>query len=156
MVLGMFGLLPGWCPGGTADFATSTDPQPLKMHRMGEDDRPWKARPWQFSLVELFGWTCVVALWAFAIHHADLAHYWWYWLAGMVVGPLVTLVLVGGPGPWWIRCCLGLLSIAAALVLLRWDDFLTSGVFLTSAYLALWYAVRHLDGALGSSSARDA
>jgi hypothetical protein len=48
----------------------------------------------RFSLVEIFGWTMVVALWAFALRFAGVNFiidaYWWVWIATASIAPLVV------------------------------------------------------------------
>lgn len=51
------------------------------------------AEPFRFSLVEIFGWTMIVALWAFALRFAGVNFiidtYWWVWIATAAVAPLL-------------------------------------------------------------------
>ena len=159
LTLELAGLLPGWRP---MDAATTSpqgtralDSRLMKSLGLRISGRSQEERPWQFSLVELFGWTCVVALWAFAVRHADLAPYSWSWLARAVVAPLLMVVLLGGPGSWWVRAgCV--LSIFVLLLLLARTNagihlLLAKHLILAqAAYLTLWYVVRRLDGALGT------
>jgi hypothetical protein len=48
----------------------------------------------RFSLVEIFGWTMIVALWAFALRFAGVNFiidaYWWVWIVTASVAPLVV------------------------------------------------------------------
>lgn len=54
--------------------------------------------PFQISLVEIFGWTMIVALWAFGLRFAGVNFlidaYWWVWIVTAAVAPLaVTPIL---------------------------------------------------------------
>lgn len=48
----------------------------------------------RFSLVEIFGWTMIVALWAFALRFAGVNFivdaYWWVWLVAAALAPLLV------------------------------------------------------------------
>ena len=54
-------------------------------------DQPESLR---FSLVEMFGWTMIVALWSFALRLAGVNFiidaYWWVWIATAAIAPLVV------------------------------------------------------------------
>jgi hypothetical protein len=152
LALGMVGLLPGWIPDSSADSMAETRISALETDRWEEGDRSRKARSWQFSLVELFGWTCVVALWAFAAHHAYWNRFSWHLLIGVVV-PLLMVFLLGGPGSWRLRIgCLGIVISFMLMIAPRgFGIFLIITGQIPALYLAFWYVVRRLDGALGES-----
>ncbi len=160
LVLWLLGWLPGWrsrdADGNNTDLrilnqAGNITDSPSDENK-GNEETPEPSRPWQFSLVELFGWTCIVALWAFAMHHANLVPYPWSWLIRAVTVPLLMVLLLGGPGSWPLRSgCV--LAVSALILLVRGSLGLgTVGLIssIPAIYLALWYVVRRLDGALGT------
>ena len=157
LVMQLLGWLPGWNSRCTIDCAADSyvlGPTMSVMDSQNGDEISGKMRPWRFSVIEIFGWTCVVALWAYALHHAILAPYKWTWLARAVMVPLLMVVLLGGPGSWQLRCgCVGLV-IGMLLLMQRTYGVVVLSVFylIPTTYLALWYAVRRLDGSQGSSS----
>ncbi len=68
-----------WC-GYQAELDCVTSPSP---------------EPFRISLVEVFGWSLVVALWSFAARHADfsiVAEYdWWLWFSCATLVPLAMI-----------------------------------------------------------------
>jgi len=158
LTLELAGLLPGWRPMDAATTppqgTRSLDPRLMESLGLKVSDRSPEKRPWQFSLVELFGWTCVVALWAFAVRHADLAPYSWSWLARAVVVPILLVVLLGGPGFWWVRAGCVLSTLVLRLMLARSSvgihlPLVSYMTLVQAATLGLWCVVRRLDGSLG-------
>ena len=159
LAMRLLGWLPGWnsrCTSECAAVPSLWEPPPFlreppmsAMESQDEDKTIEKLRPWQFSVVELFGWSCIVALWAYALHHAILRpHPWGWWLARATMVPLLMVGLLGGPGSWRLRCgCVGLVIGLMLFMQRAYGVAVLSAFYLIPVvYLALWYAVRRLDG----------
>ncbi len=109
----------------------------------------------QFPVVEMFGWTCIVAIWSFAGRHARIDDdFYGLFFANSVTIPLFVIALLGRLSGWWFRVFLLLLAYGAAIFMARltagrFDSdvgFVLLGMNLTQVtYLALWCVVRRLD-----------
>jgi len=118
------------------------------------------ARPWQVSLIELFGWSIIVSVWAFVARHATwsiVADGWWcVWLATSVLAPIATATACLQPAKPAVKL-LSLLSLFASLPLgvlfLRTFDqgpllgWLAALAGTQITYLLLWWAVLKMDQA---------
>ena len=133
--------------------------------------RKWSPRneqekqKFQFSVIEMFGWTCLAAIWAFAAHHARMEDdFYGLYLTNSVIVPLAMVALLNCSCVWWFRGFLILLGYAVAILMARFTagrfdsdaDFILLGLNLTQVtYLALWYAVQRLDDAMNVLPAED-
>lgn len=66
----------------------------LRACGVGAEKRDDNHQHVRFPLVEMFGWTMIVALWAFGLRLAGMNFiidaYWWVWIATATVAPLVV------------------------------------------------------------------
>ena len=156
------GLLPGW---------SAPCSQPLRLISISRQELPStpgqvpaekSAGPsvarssfrWQFSVLELLGWTCVTALWAYALRNAVLKIYHLNLLTAMVLVPLLIAFLWGGPGSWWGRFLLVLPAILVIMIFQRGAEVLPYYTDLVQAvFVSCWYLVLRLDGIVGPSQA---
>jgi hypothetical protein len=157
LAMRLLGWLPGWnsrCSIERAAAPSLWEPTRSAVESQDEGETIGKLGPWRFPVVELFGWSCIVALWAYALHLAILKPHWTWWLARAVMVPLLMVVLLGGPGSWQLRCgCVGLVIGMMLLMQRTYGVGVLSVIYLIpTTYLALWYAVRRLDGSLEVSS----
>jgi len=122
-----------------------------------------KNEKFRYSVIEMFGWTTVVAIWAFAWHHATADDdFYGLFLANLTGIPLVTIVLVCRSNRWRYLA-LWMLVVYAIAILSVW---FTTGRFDSDAgfvllwgnltqvtYLGIWYAVERLDLSMRSHQA---
>ena len=110
---------------------------------------------WQFSLVELLGWTIVVAIGSAAISRAELPpleqfhSLWGTLLSGVVAGVLVALFLAPGPKHDRVAFVVGCLLVAVYLIGGDvWGEFDREDALITGALVAIigfWVLVVRLD-----------
>jgi hypothetical protein len=112
----------------------------------------------RFSLVEMFGWTMVVALWAFALRFATanfiIDAYWWVWIvtasvAPLVVTPILFANLSLGSRPFALLA-LYLFTLIAYAIGKRFMDgpmplWALSMAITQITYISAWWAVVRTD-----------
>ena len=157
LAMRLLGWLPGWSSRCSTERVTAPsvwEPTRSAVGSLDVSETIGKPETWRFPVVELFGWSCMVALWAYALHLAILKPQWTWWLARAVMVPSLMVVLLGGPGSCYLRSgCVGLV-IGMMLFMQRTYGVgvLTVFYLIPATYLALWYAVCRLDGSLEVSS----
>ncbi len=115
----------------------------------------------QFSLVEIFGWTIIVAFWAFALRFADFRiitqDLWWIWLGCAVLIPLcIVLVFFKQllPGTRLLRLMVAYLFALVLYGIARIYDKgpLPSWAFAMAitqiTYITAWWAVMRMDAVM--------
>lgn len=117
----------------------------------------------RFPLIEYFGWSIVVAIWAFMWRYTDLRQlqyekYWWSWF-GCSIAPVVVLPLVFGKiqvGARILRLMVLYLLVLLGYALVRFTANLqgpfpawaTVMVSTQITYIAAWWAVMQLDAVM--------
>ncbi|TWU29520.1 hypothetical protein [Bythopirellula polymerisocia] len=120
----------------------------------------------QFSLVEIFGWTIIVAFWAFAVRFADFAivtqKTWWIWLLWAALIPLVLAFAFFKPlqpGTRLLRLMVAYLFALLLFGIARIYDQgpLPSWAFAMAitqiTYITAWWAVMRMDEVMGERRA---
>jgi hypothetical protein len=133
-------------------------------------DAGGEGRPLRWSLMEMFGWSIIVAVWAFAVRFGDFrilsSGDWWLWYGVSTLVPLAMLALFFGevpPGTRVLRLMVMVLTLflvygvgrkhGAAILPNDVDSrMLLSYVCLLAftqvIYLAVWWAVMRMDDTL--------
>jgi hypothetical protein len=127
-------------------------------------------QPFQFSLVEMFGWTMIVALWAFAFRASSgrilLDRYFIIWLVASTIAPLMVAPVLYGKFSTAMRL-VGLVSVyllvllSYVIVLYYFDKPVPANdwvfpifhwafglVFTQISYISAWWAVIRMDEAM--------
>jgi hypothetical protein len=112
----------------------------------------------QFSLIEIFGWTMIVALWAFAVRFAStgflLDGYWALWIATATMAPLMLIPVLfsnSSPVARLVKLVgLYLLSFLAYVVGSRYMQgplplWAFSMAITQTTYISAWWAVVRMD-----------
>ncbi len=122
-----------------------------------------KNEKFRYSVIEMFGWTTIVAIWAFGWRHATAEDdFYALYLANLTAIPLITIALVGRSSRW--RCLVILILVACAIAAVSvWlvtgrSEKLFIFVFLIgnltqAIYLGIWYAVQRFDWSQADSRA---
>lgn len=125
---------------------------------IGIRPEPASGEPIRFSLVEMFGWSMIVALWAFAVRFATTGFlidaYWFLWAITATVAPILLVPVLFGD--WsvarrmFMLFVLYLLAIAAYVVGSRyWNGPLPFWAFSMAitqmTYISAWWAVVRMD-----------
>ncbi len=119
---------------------------------------PASGEPIRFSLVEMFGWSMIVALWAFAIRYATMEFatdkYWFLWAITALVAPILLLPVLFGAWSVGTRLLmlvvLYLVAIAVYIIGSRyWDGPLALWAFSMAitqiTYISAWWAIVRMD-----------
>jgi hypothetical protein len=119
------------------------------------------AEPFRFSLVEMFGWSMVVALWAFALRFAGVNFiidaYWWVWIvtasiAPLVITPILFANLSLGSRPFALLAVYLFTLIVYALGKRFMDGpmplWALSMALTQITYISAWWAVVRIDEAM--------
>jgi general stress protein CsbA len=119
-------------------------------------------QPFQFSLIEMFGWSMIVALWAFAFRSsAGKFPVDWYtsvWLVGAIVAPLCVLPALYGKMSITQRLAAFLASYVLVLVFsgVAYKYYGNEAIINFSlimaitqiSYISTWWAVMRMDEAM--------
>ena len=113
----------------------------------------------QFPLIEMFGWTTIVAIWSLGMHYASRPTFfdsdWILIVPNWTLLPIIVVTALGLRRAWWVRL---LIVFGFAIVIAFISADLSSGPMdrflwyillpanlVQSGYLVLWYVVQHLD-----------
>lgn len=133
-------------------------------------------KKFQFSLVEIFGWSIVVAFWAFAVRYADFSIFavrfanfdllyqelWWIWLMCAVLIPLALVLVFFKPLPPGTRLLRLMVAYLFALLLYGVARLYDRGPLPSWAfamaitqitYITAWWAVMRMDEVMGERRA---
>ncbi len=119
-----------------------------------------------FSLVEIFGWTIIVAFWAFAVRYADFRivtqELWWIWLLCAVLIPWVLVLVFFKPLQPGTRLLRLMVAYLFALVLYGIARIYDQGPLPSWAfamaitqitYITAWWAVMRMDSVMSERKA---
>ncbi len=108
----------------------------------------------RYSVIEMFGWTTVAAIWAFAFRHATTGDdFYTLYFANFTTIPIITVALVCR-SRWRYLAILILAALAIAILSVRFitgrfdlvvGPTLLWGNLTQVTYLGIWYAVQCLD-----------
>ncbi|MDZ4656382.1 MAG: hypothetical protein SH868_02260 [Bythopirellula sp.] len=139
-------------------FTVSLGSALFRLCGIGKQDRDAPSELFQFSLVEIFGWTMIVALWAFAMRFAGvdflIDKYLIVWIVAASLAPLLLVpVLFGRVSTGWrLLGFLGvyIVTFAAYGVSAKWMDgplplWAFSMAITQITYISAWWAVVRMD-----------